>query len=168
MGNPDVIILHGGTNDCSNRGKSIALYPDYPTYGGTNYNDSACPTEAQIKTMCDNAAALTTRDAILKLNDTTFVEAYIKLLCLMHQQYPNAKVVMVIGDKIHAGTRLAIQRIANNYASKWGYRCVNLQDTECGTIAKLDGDNTHPSEAGHETMAKYIYTKVGTYIDPAN
>jgi hypothetical protein len=168
MGNPDVIILHGGTNDCSNRGKSIALYPGYPTYSGTGYNNAACPTEAEIKTMCDNAAALTTRDAILKLNDTTFVEAYIKLLCLMHQQYPKAKVVMVIGDKIHAGTRLAIQRIANNYASKWGYRCVNLQDAECGAIGKLDGDTTHPSEAGFETMASYIYTKVGAYIDPAN
>jgi hypothetical protein len=32
MGNPDVILLHGGTNDVSNRGKSISIYPGYPIY----------------------------------------------------------------------------------------------------------------------------------------
>ncbi len=165
MGNPDVILLHGGTNDCSNRGKSIALYPGYPTYGGSGYDKTACPTKDVIQSKCASAAALTTRDQILALNDTTFVEAYIKLLCLMHQKYPQAKVVMIIGDKIHAGTRLAIQYIANYYASTWGYRCVNLQDAECGTISKLPDDSTHPDEAGFETMANYIYTKVGSYID---
>ena len=165
MGNPDVILLHGGTNDCGNRGKSIALYPGYPTYGGTGYSQSACPTEAEVRSICESAAALTTRAQLEALNDTTFVEAYVKLLCMMHEQYPNAKVVMIIGDKIHAGTSQAIQYIANYYESKWGYKCVNLLDAACGAIGKLSGDNTHPDEAGFETMASYIYQKVGDYID---
>ena len=104
---------------------------------------------------------------LVALNDTSFVEAYTKLLSMMHFKYPNAKVVMIIGDKIHAGTSQAIQHIANYYGNKWGYKCVNLQDAACGAIGKLDGDTTHPSEAGFETMANYIYQKVGSYIDPA-
>ena len=167
MGNPDVILLHGGTNDCSNRGKSIALYPGYPTYGGTGYSQTACPTEAEVKSVCAKGAALTTRAQIEALNDTTFVEAYTKLLSMMHYKHPNAKVVMIIGDRIHAGTRQAILKIAAHYGTKYGYKCVDLQDAECGAISKLDGDNTHPNEAGFETMANYIYKKVGSYIDPA-
>ena len=167
MGNPDVILLHGGTNDVGNRGKSIALYPGYPTYGGTGYSQTACPTEAEVKSVCATADAATSWDKLLALNDTSFVEAYTKLLSMMHYKHPNAKVVMIIGDKIHAGTRQAILKIAAHYGTKYGYKCVDLQDAACGAISKLDGDSTHPNEAGFETMANYIYKKVGSYIDPA-
>ena len=167
MGNPDVILLHGGTNDVGNRGVSIAVHPNYPTYGATGYSRSMCPTDEEMAAVFAAADAVTTWDGLLTLNDTSFVEAYVKLLSMMHCKHPNAKVVMIIGDWIHAGTRQAILKIANHYGAKWGYKCVDLQDiSPYGTkevIPKEDG--CHPNEAGFEVMANYIYQQVGSYID---
>ena len=167
MGNPDVILLHGGTNDVSNRGKSISIYPGYPIYKASGYNASACPTDAEMKVVFDEADAATTRAQIEAIDDTTFVYAYVKLLSLMHQQYPSAKVVMIIGDWIPAGTRQAILKIAAHYGTRYGYKCVDLQEispyNSYNVIPKESG--CHPNEAGFEVMANYIYEKVGSYID---
>ncbi|MBQ7342513.1 MAG: hypothetical protein IJW42_04575 [Alistipes sp.] len=170
MGNPDVIILHGGTNDVGNRGKSIAVHPNYPIYGATDYTKDMCPTDAELAAVFAAADAETTWDGLLELNDTSFVEAYVKLLSMMHNKYPTAKVVMVIGDWIHAGTRQAILKIASHYGTKYGYKCVDLQEispyASYDVIPKESG--CHPNEAGFEVMANYIYQKAGSYIDPAN
>ena len=167
MGNPDVILLHGGTNDVSNRGKSISIYPGYPIYKASDYKESATPTDAEMKVVFDEADAATTRAQIEAIDDTTFVYAYVKLLSLMHQQYPSAKVVMIIGDWIPAGTRQAILKIAAHYGTRYGYKCVDLQEISpygsYNVIPKESG--CHPNEAGFEVMANYIYEKVGSYID---
>ena len=170
MGEPDVILLHGGTNDCSNRGKTIAVHPNYPTYGGSGYSQSMCPTDAEMAAVYATADAATTWDALLALNDTSFVEAYTKLLSMMHFKHPNAKVVMIIGDWIHAGTRQAILKIASHYGDKYGYKCVDLQEiSPYGTYNAIPKESgCHPNEAGFEVMANYIYEKTGSYIDPKN
>jgi hypothetical protein len=77
MGNPDVILLHGGTNDVSNRGKSIAIHPNYPTYGDADYSKSMCPTDAEMAAVFATADAVTSWEGLLLLNDTSFVEAYV-------------------------------------------------------------------------------------------
>lgn len=167
MGNPDVILLHGGTNDASNRGKSISIYPGYPIYKASDYDESDCPTDAEMKVVFDEANAATTRAQIEALDDTTFVYAYVKLLSLMHQQYPSAKVVMIIGDWIPAGTRQAILKIAAHYEARYGYKCVDLQEISpyrTSTVIPKEA-GSHPNEEGFEVMANYIYQKVGTYID---
>jgi hypothetical protein len=170
MGNPDVILLHGGTNDCSNRGKSIAVHPNYPTYGGSGYSSSMCPTDAEMAAVFSTVDAATTWEALVALNDTSFVEAYAKLVAMMHFKHPNAKVVMLIGDWIHAGTRQAIHKIADHYGAKYGYKCVDFQDISpygsYNVIPKESG--CHPNEAGFEVMADYIYKQAGSYIDPKN
>ncbi len=167
MGNPDVILLHGGTNDVSNRGKSISIYPGYPIYKASDYDESACPTDAEMKVVFDAADAATTRAQIEALDDTSFVYAYVKLLSLMHQQYPSAKVVMIIGDWIPAGTRQAILKIAAHYEARYGYKCVDLQEISpyrTSTVIPKEA-GSHPNEEGFEVMANYIYQKVGSYID---
>jgi lysophospholipase L1-like esterase len=167
MGNPDVILLHGGTNDVSNRGKSISLYPGYPIYKASDYSESACPTDAEMKVAFDTADAAITRAQIEAIDDTTFVYAYVKLLSLMHQQYPSAKVVMIIGDWIPAGTRQALLKIAAHYEARYGYKCVDLQEISpyrTSTVIPKEA-GCHPNEAGFEVMANYIYQKVGDYID---
>ncbi len=170
MGNPDVILLHGGTNDVGNRGKSIAVHPNYPTYGGSGYSQSMCPTDAEMAAVFSTVDAATTWDALVALNDTSFVEAYAKLVAMMHFKHPNAKVVMLIGDWIHAGTRQAIHKIADHYGAKYGYKCVDFQDISpygsYNVIPKESG--CHPNEAGFEVMADYIYKQAGSYIDPKN
>ena len=167
MGNPDVILLHGGTNDVGNRGKSIAVHPNYPTYGASDYSKSMCPTDAEMAAVFAAADAVTTWDGLLALNDTSFVEAYVKLLSMMHCKHPNAKVVMIIGDWIHAGTRQAILKIADHYGTKWGYKCVDLQEiSPYGSYEVIPKESgCHPNEAGFEVMANYIYQQVGSYID---
>ena len=167
MGNPDVILLHGGTNDVGNRGKSIAVHPNYPTYGASDYSKSMCPTDAEMAAVFAAADAVTTWDELLLLNDTSFVEAYVKLLSMMHCKHPNAKVVMIIGDWIHEGTRQAIHKIADHYGAKWGYKCVDLQDiSPYGSYEVIPKEaGCHPNEAGFEVMANYIYQQVGSYID---
>ena len=167
MGNPDVILLHGGTNDVGNRGKSIAVHPNYPTYGASNYSKSMCPTDAEMAAVFATADAVSTWDGLLTLNDTSFVEAYVKLLSMMHCKHPNAKVVMIIGDWIHEGTRQAIHKIADHYGAKWGYKCVDLQDiSPYGSYEVIPKEaGCHPNEAGFEVMANYIYQQVGSYID---
>ena len=167
MGNPDVILLHGGTNDVGNRGKSIAVHPNYPTYGASDYSKSMCPTDAEMAAVFAAADAVTTWDGLLTLNDTSFVEAYVKLLSMMHCKHPNAKVVMIIGDWIHEGTRQAIHKIADHYGAKWGYKCVDLQDiSPYGSYEVIPKESgCHPNEAGFEVMANYIYQQVGSYID---
>ena len=170
MGNPDVILLHGGTNDVGNRGVTIAVHPNYPTYGGSGYSKSMCPTDAEMSAVYATADAATTWEQLVALNDTSFVEAYTKLLSMMHFKHPNAKVVMIIGDWIHEGTRQAILKIAKHYGDKYGYKCVDLQEispyNSYDVIPKESG--CHPNEAGFEVMANYIYQKAGSYIDPKN
>ncbi len=165
MGDPDVILFHGGTNDVNKAG--IALHPNYPKYKDSDYNASACPTDAEMKALFDKADATTTYEQSQTLEETSFMEAYVKLLTMMHHRYPSAKVVMIIGDWIPAGTRQAILKAAAHYQTKYGYRCVDLQEISpyqtSAEIPKYSG--CHPNEAGMTVMANYIYEQVGSYID---
>lgn len=167
MGNPDVIIFYGGTNDVRNKARTVSLYPGHAVYLASGYKASDCPTDEEMKVVFDDADNRKTRAEIEAMDDTTFVYAYVKLLSLMHEQYPSAKVVMLIGDWIPAGSRQAMLKIAAHYKAKYGYRCVDLQEIspyESSTvIPKYDG--CHPNEKGFEVMASYIYEKVGSYID---
>lgn len=167
LGNPDVIIFYGGTNDVRNKAKTVALYPGHPVYLASGYDASACPTDAEMKVVYDLADATTTYEESQTLNDTTFVEACVKLLTMMHHKYPSAKVVMIIGDWIPAGSRQAMLKMAAHYNTKYGYRCVDLQDISpyCTSTVIPKYDGCHPNEAGFEVMANYIYEQVGSYID---
>uniref|UniRef100_UPI004057BC18 SGNH/GDSL hydrolase family protein n=1 Tax=Alistipes sp. TaxID=1872444 RepID=UPI004057BC18 len=170
LGNPDVILFHGGTNDVRNKAKTVALYPGYPVYSASGYSATKTPTDAELKAVFDKADAKTSYTEAQTLTDTSFIESCVKLLTMMHHRYPSAKVVMIIGDWIPQGTRQAMLKMAAHYETKYGYKCVDLQDIspfESNTIIpKYDG--CHPNEAGFEVMANYIYKKVGSYIDGNN
>lgn len=160
MGNPDVILIHGGTNDVSGRGE-VSLYPNFAIDG------AACPDDTIFADCFATAEAATSRSAIEELDDTCFVNAYIKLISLIHQQYPDAKVVMLIGDWLPAGARQTIHKIADHCGALYGYKCVDFQDIEQfeGTSVIPKETGCHPNEAGFEVMASYIYEQVGSYID---
>uniref|UniRef100_UPI004055F572 GLUG motif-containing protein n=1 Tax=Alistipes sp. TaxID=1872444 RepID=UPI004055F572 len=165
LGNPDVILMHGGTNDVKTS-RPISLFPGYPANNASNYDKDACPTDEELKQVFDIADAATTYTEAQALNDTTFVEAYVKLLMMMHHRYPSAKVVMIIGDWIPQGARKAILKIAAHYQTKYEYRCADLQEISPEanpTIPKCSG--SHPTKEGMEMMANFIYQKVGDYID---
>lgn len=168
LGDPNVIIFHGGTNDVRNKAKTVALYPGYPVYLASGYSAAKTPTDAEMKVVFDKADAVTTYEESQTLTDTSFVEACVKLLTMMHHRYPSAKVVMIIGDWIPEGSRQAMLKMAAHYESKYGYKCVDLQEISpygsFAVIPKYDG-SCHPEESGMEVMANYIYEQVGSYID---
>lgn len=166
MGDPDVILVFGGTNDISSRGGAaegnIKMYPGYEMLSET------APTDSEMKIVFDAAAAADTRVKAEALEDRYFVHAYVKLLTLIQRTHPEAKVVMLIGDRMFTGAEEAMLKIAGHFGELYGYKCVNFLDIQSykGTdvITKVNG--SHPDENGFEVMADYIYKIVGNYIDP--
>lgn len=165
MGSPDVILVHGGTNDVSSRGYNeakVTLYKDLPT------NGAAYPTDAQFAEVFAAADAVKdSRSALEKLPDTSFVEAYVKLISLIHQKYPQARVVMLIGDYLPEGARQSVLKIAAHFKTLYGYQVVDFvasngyQSTKY--ITKATG--CHPDSNGFKWMADRIYQEQGSYIE---
>ena len=167
LGNPDVVLIHGGTNDCSKHSADYAPRPGFyraDMYPGEAYAGMAptsLPTDAEFKTVYDAAEAATTWDQLVALEDTYFIHAYVKLINMIHFKHPNAKVVMIIGDALTKRAQEAILKIADHYGQKYGYKCVNFFGAT--NISKVSG--AHPDDAGFTVMADKIYNEVGTYID---
>ncbi|MCF0175144.1 MAG: Ig-like domain-containing protein [Bacteroidales bacterium] len=164
MGNPDVILVHGGTNDVSSRGYNeaqVKLYKSLAT------NGSAYPSDAEFAEVFAVVDAAATRVQLEALPDTTFVEAYTKLIALIHQQYPSAKVVMLIGDYLPEGARQSVLKIAAHYNSLYGYRVVDFVASNGFQSSKYITKATgcHPDSNGFKWMADQIYKEVGSYIE---
>lgn len=171
LGNPDIIFIHGGTNDCSKHSADYAPRPGFyraDMYPGDAYAGmapSTLPTAAEFKAVYDAAEAADTWEEILALEDGYFVHAYVKLLNMIHFKHPNAKVVMIIGDALTKRAQQAILEIADHYGKLYGYKCVNFFGL-ADSISKASG--AHPDDAGFTYMAEKIYQEVGSYIDPRN
>lgn len=165
LGDPDVILIHGGTNDCTRYSASHATYPDqyranmYPGYTGMT---SDLPTDAEFAAVYELAEAADTWEEIVALEDGYFIHAYVKLLNMIHFRHPDAKVVMIIGDSLTKRAQQAILKIAEHYGSLYGYMCVNFFG-HSDNISKVNG--VHPDDAGFTYMADMIYEQVGGYID---
>ncbi|MCF0174138.1 MAG: hypothetical protein HUJ95_02250, partial [Bacteroidales bacterium] len=165
MGNPDVILIHGGTNDTGSRGKNAGV----TLLGSYDVSGAAVPSDVEFEAVYAKVDGAATRADLEALPDQTFIEAYCKLLGLMHQQYPNAKVVMIIGDWIPSGAQKSLIKIQQHYGSLYGYKVVDLctwSGYKTSTkIDKVEAGNCHPNSAGHKAMADYIFQQVGSYIN---
>ncbi len=165
LGDPDVVIVNGGTNDCTKYAATHATYPNqyranmYPGYTGMT---SALPTDAEFEAVYDVAEAADTWEEIVALEDEYFIHAYVKLLNMIHFRHPDAKVVMIIGDSLTKRAQQAILKIAEHYGNLYGYMYVNFFGLS-GNISKVSG--VHPDGDGFTYMADMIYDQVGGYID---
>ena len=165
LGDPDVVIINGGTNDCTKYGAQHATYPNqyranlYPGYTGMT---SALPTDTEFQTVFDVAESADSWEEILALEGGYFIHAYVKLLNMIHFKYPDAKVVMLIGDSLTKRAQQAILKIAEHYENMYGYKCVNFFG-QSDSISKVSG--VHPGDEGFTYMANIIYEQVGAYID---
>lgn len=168
LGNPDIIFIHGGTNDCSKHSADYAPRPGFyraDMYPGDAYAGmapSTLPTTAEFKAVYDAAEAADTWEKIVALEDGYFVHAYVKLLNMIRFKHPNAKVVMIIGDALTKRAQQAILEIADHYGQLYGYKCVNFFGL-ADSISKASG--AHPDDAGFTYMAEKIYAEVGSYIN---
>lgn len=171
LGNPDVILIHGGTNDCTKHSADYAPRPGmyradmYPGDAYQGMTPTTIPTAAEFKAVYDAAEAATTWEQLVTLEDGYFVHAYVKLLNMIHFKYPDAKVVIIIGDALTKRAQQALLEIAGHYEQLYGYKCVNFFGL-ADSISKASG--AHPDDDGFTYMADMIYEQVGSYIDPKN
>ena len=188
LGNPDVVFIHGGTNDCTKHSDTYAIRPgmyradlllsddflknsfdkgfvDNPAYTSEPYKGMApasVPTDAEFNSVFTAAEAADTWEEVCALEDRSFIHAYVKLVNMIHFKHPNAKVVMIIGDALTKRAQQAILKIAEHYEQLYGYKCVNFFGL-ADSIGKASG--VHPNDAGFTFMADKIYEEVGSYID---
>lgn len=185
LGRPDIILIHGGTNDWAHRADplapGLAIRNDASNiYGGTK------PSAEIMNSIYAVADAAKTRSAIYDLPDGTFCEAYVKLLCMIKERYPQCKVVCIIGDCLSQSIEQSILDIAGHYAAKTvnlfrvngfndlgGYSPTTLSNK--GTQPNMpkhdynvnDANNGgfHPDSRGMKFIAEKIYNELGTWLE---
>ena len=188
LGNPNVVFIHGGTNDCTTHNDAYVYRPgmyradmlltdsflrdsfdagfvNNPAYNEEPYKGMAptnFPTDAEFSAVYQAAEEADTWDEVLALEDRSFIHAYVKLLNMIHFKHPRAKVVMLIGDALTKRAQEAILKIAEHYEALYGYKCVNFFG-KGESISKASG--VHPDGAGFTYMADTIFEQVGDYIE---
>ena len=181
-GRPDIILIHGGTNDWAHNADplapGVAIRNDASNiYGGSK------PSASIMKAIYDKADAATTRSEINALPDGTFCEAYAKLLCQIRERYPQCKVVCIIGDYLSSSIEESVLDIAEHYGAKTvnlfrvngfndlgGYSPETLKNK--GTQPNMpkhdySGDlgGCHPGSQAMVYIANKIYTELGAWLE---
>ena len=163
MGRPDVILIHGGTNDCWQTPRNEYLL------GTQSMLSESRPSDEAMAPVYQAADACTTLDQAKSLDNSTFVSAYVKLIRMMQLQYPSVKIVCVIGDHVGTTNHHAIQESILHIAEHYKSHCrvvdfpsfVGWQTTGA-PLSKAGG--SHPDAAGMDYMASEIYKAVGSWI----
>ena len=181
-GRPDIILIHGGTNDYAHNADplapGVAIRNDASNiYGGT------APAASIMNGIYAKADAAKTRSEVNALPDGTFCEAYVKLLCQIRERYPQCKVVCIIGDYLSASIEQSVLQIAEHYGAKTvnlfrvngfndlgGYSPSTLSNKgKQPNMPKHDyaGDTggCHPGSAAMEFIANKIYTELGPWLE---
>ncbi|MBQ9137714.1 MAG: hypothetical protein IJX65_03650 [Alistipes sp.] len=169
VGNADIVIIHGGTNDWN---KNVVELVD-----GLGIRSNSGPTDEQLAPLFTTADAATTRADIEALNDTTFCEAYIKLMKLIIERNPSVKIVCLIGDYLGSGVQQATHKMAAHFPDN--ARCVDLRavggfndlDNNQAYMPKLYYDATsnpnqcHPNQKAMAFIAEKIYQELGGWLE---
>lgn len=163
MGQPDIILIHGGTNDYAHNVDELAP--------GVAMRSTTAPSDSILNSLFETAEAAKTLSDAEKLNDTTFCEAYIKLIRMMNLQYPSVKIVCIVGDYLSTGIEQSVIKICNRYDN---LRCVDLMQVngfnDQTYMPKHDynpstGSGCHPSSKAMEFIANKIYTELGAWLE---
>ena len=161
VGDPDIVLIHGGTNDWAHN--------DCPLFPGSGLcHDAPAPTATQIAQVFSAADAATTRADIEALNDTDFCSAYVKLVRLIQQQYPGVKIVCIIGDYLSVGIEQSLLMISEHY----GLKSVDLLAVngfnDQKYMPKHDFNGTsgcHPNAVAMKFIAEKIYSDLGPWLE---
>lgn len=157
MGRPDIILIHGGTNDYAhNYGEELAP--------GIAMRSATMPPASVMNGLYAAADACTTLSAAEALRNDTFCESYIKLVKMMKLQYPAVKIVCIAGDWLTDGLRYSVLDIAEHY----GCKSVDFVEL-CGGRGHLGEPMTkysgaHPDANGMDYMARTIYQMHGQWL----
>ena len=182
VGNPDIIIVHGGTNDwahnCDPLAPGVAIRNDASNiYGGS------APSEEIMNGIYSEADAAQTRAQINALPDGTFCQAYCKLMCQIRERYPQCKVVCIIGDYLNSAIEQSIIQMAEHYGAKTVnlFRVNGFNDLGGYSPSTLANKGTQPNMPKHDYsgetggchpgseamafMAAKIYDELGAWLE---
>lgn len=163
VGSPDIILFHGGTNDYGHNVDPLAP--------GIEMRSATRPSDQQMDEMIATANAADTYEKVCALNDTTFCEAYLKLIRLCETKYPDVKIVCIIGDYLTTGIEQSILYICDKYAccKPIDLLAVNGYNDQV-YMPKHDynpstGKGCHPSSQAMEFIADKIYKELGAWLE---
>lgn len=83
----------------------------------------------------------------------------------MKNEYPQAKIILIIGDCLCPVYQTAIKKVADHYSAQ-GVRAVDFFDygfNDKVHIPKVTG--SHPNDIGAEYMAKKMYTELKEWLE---
>ena len=161
IGDPDVVLIHGGTNDY---GHTSWYNTSEELIDGVEMSSASFPesSKATLDALFNAADAATTVAAADALDGSTFASAYLRLIRMVQARCgEEVKVVCVIGDYLKGGQQEAIKLIAQHF----GDDKVRVADMLGANLSIPKYSNPHPNAAGMENMATFIYQEVGAWID---
>jgi len=160
IGDPDVVLIHGGTNDY---GHTSWYNTSEELITGVAMSSSSFPASAQdaLDAIFSAADAATTVSAADALDGSSFCSAYTRLIRMIQTRHPSAKIVCVIGDYLRGGQGEAIKLIAQHF----GDSSVRVADLLGENVSIPKYSNPHPNAAGMDAMAGFIYQKLGAWLD---
>ena len=122
--NPDVVLIHGGTNDCiASNGVELGDY-DYESAFG------------ELDTF------------------NNFRQSYIAVIKYIQAHWPEAKIIIILGDHVTGEFATSVKEIANYYELP----LIDFTGAEdSAKMTKYSG--SHPNAAGMEFMAEKIYNE---------
>jgi hypothetical protein len=164
VGDADIVIIHGGTNDWNKNAVNLV--------SGLGVRATSGPTDAQLQPLFAAADAAKTRAEVEALNDTTFCEAYIKLIKLILERNPETKIVCLIGDYLGVGVQQATHKMAAHFPNNC--KCVDLRAVngfnDQTYMPKLyySSSNTnqcHPNQKAMAYIGEKIYKELGDWLE---
>ncbi|MBO4447188.1 MAG: hypothetical protein J5764_03585 [Bacteroidales bacterium] len=160
FGDPDVLIVNGGTNDYRYQGGTIATESDHSLAPGYKITGTSVPTDGEFATWFAAGDAATTTSQVAALADDSYIQAYIKLLQLAKVTCSSdLKLILCVGDALNATCQTTIQKIAAHY----GAAVVDfLELSKTTPISK--GSGVHPDAAGMATMAEYMWAQTEDFL----
>jgi lysophospholipase L1-like esterase len=165
LGEPDVIMVFGGTNDYGH-----TLYNDTTEelIDGVEMGAASFPesSEARLNELLAAADAATTVAAADALDGTTYAGACIRLIQMLRVRHPEAKIVFIIGDYVYYGMGEVARKIVDHFSDDYVRKVDILGEfgyKASGAIPKYD--YAHPTATGMDKIAGFVYEEVGNWID---
>ncbi len=170
IGNPDVLILYGGTNDRVFCKGNVPRPGDYYNESGKYYYSEDgglgqySPASGEVDALCSTASA--------DLDLDYFMPAYVELLRRIFSDHAEVKVVCLVGDGMTDAQDAWIKGVTQ-YFDTHGYQ-GRIKTVSFHNEGNYDGKHydpnipkvsgVHPDDAGMTYMANFIYDEIKDWI----
>ena len=195
LGNPDIVIINGGTNDWNHNCGYLVLYP-FRQEGDQSRQQlrrtSEMPRSGNGLQLMNEAFAradaVKTFEEAKALVSYSFVDGYLKLIMLIHTQYPKAKIVMIVPTYTGKGMQSVINWMAEHYDfcrsvdlfAVNGFQDVGIWEYDGGwdktktyvqphfpthDFDPATGHGAHYNITGMKNIAEKIYDELGPWLE---